>query len=135
MTGGSPPRGRGERILWLDDEIALSRLGHRRVTELGYQAVALTSPEESLARAVGERFDLIVTDHTMPGMTGVELARRLAEAGVTTPIILLSGMAANLDPATLTGTRTRRVLEKPINTFDLATAIREALEPGPGSQE
>ena len=121
------PHGRGERVLFLDDEPSLSRLGERRLRELGYVVTAVTSSADALARAGEEAFDLLISDYTMPGMTGIELAARLRAAGVRFPVILLSGMAADLEGRDLSGTEVRRVVGKPVSMHVLGTAIREVL--------
>jgi PAS domain S-box-containing protein len=121
------PRGQGERILFVDDEPSLSRLGSRRLVELGYAPTAVNGAQEALAALERESFDLIITDYTMPKMTGIDLTRRLREMGKTMPVILLSGLAAELDPDAAHAAGIDLILTKPIGALDLALAIQRTL--------
>jgi PAS domain S-box-containing protein len=121
------PRGRGERILFLDDEPTLSRLGERRLGALGYVVTALTEPGAALEAMAAETFDLLITDFTMPRMTGLELVLRLRSAGHSLPVIVLSGVAAEL-PVDELARVASRVLIKPIGSHALAVAVRETLD-------
>src|SRR5919109_1464044 len=72
----SPPVGNGETILIVDDERALAQLGEEMVAALGYEPVGFDDSTRALAafRADPQRFDLVLADETMPGMTGARLA-------------------------------------------------------------
>jgi signal transduction histidine kinase/ActR/RegA family two-component response regulator len=126
------PRGRGERILFLDDEPALSRLGERRLAALGYVVTAMTEPTQALEAMAVETFDLLITDFTMPRMTGLELVQNLREAGYGLPVILLSGVATEL-PIEELDPHTSRVLTKPVGIHELAVAVRESLDQSPSA--
>jgi CheY-like chemotaxis protein len=91
-----------------------------------YRVLAVSSPAEALA--VHEPWDLLLTDVVMPGMSGVELARRLAAAGRGSPVLFTSGYSAAVvdDGAALPG----RLLEKPFTLEQLAFHVREAIEAG-----
>ena len=122
------PRGHGERVLFLDDEPSLSRLGARRLESLGYGVSALTSPEQALQRLAEQEFDLVVTDYTMPRVTGLDLAKRLRADGRKLPIILLSGVASGLDPDAIAEAGVSLLIAKPVGIAELATAIRQLLD-------
>ncbi|HTK57074.1 MAG TPA: PAS domain S-box protein [Gemmatimonadales bacterium] len=128
------PRGHGERVLFLDDEPSLSRLGARRLEALGYEVTALTSPEQALQRLADQEFDLVVTDYTMPKVTGLDLAKRLRGDGRKLPIILLSGVASGLDPDTIAEAGVSLLIAKPVGIAELATAIRQLLD-GPAEAD
>jgi PAS domain S-box-containing protein len=123
----APPRGHGEKILFIDDEPALSRLGQRRLGALGYVVTALTEPAKALEAMATESFDLLITDFTMPRMTGLELAQRLRAAGHHIPVILLSGVATEL-PEEEVDTLANRVLTKPVGIYELGVAVRDTLD-------
>lgn len=130
------PRGHGERVLFLDDEPSLSRLGARRLESLGYEVTALTSPEQALQRLAAQEFDLVVTDYTMPKVTGLDLAKRLRADGRKLPIILLSGVASGLDPDTISAAGVSLLIAKPVGIVELATAVRQLLDgPAAGDRE
>ncbi len=122
------PRGHGERVLFLDAEPSLSRLGARRLESLGYEVSALTSPEQALQRLAEQEFDLVVTDYTMPRVTGLDLAKRLQADGRKLPIILLSGVASGLDPDAIAEAGVSLLISKPVGIAELATAIRQLLD-------
>src|SRR5262249_47222687 len=72
-------RGRGEHILYLDDEESLVILAKRMLERMGYRVTGFSEPLEALAafQAAPQQFDLVLTDLSMPGMSGMEVSRRL----------------------------------------------------------
>jgi hypothetical protein len=88
-----PPRGDGRVVLFVDDEPALVHVGRRRLERLGYEVRGCTDSGVALElfRSEPDRFDAVVTDQTMPGMTGVELAGAIRDLRPGTPILLLTG--------------------------------------------
>jgi CheY-like chemotaxis protein len=96
---------------------------------LGYRVLPATSPEQALAYFTGgqEQIDLVITDHTMPRMTGLALAREVMRHHPNVPIILCSGYseAVTLEEALDAGVS--RFLAKPVDMRLLAIAIREIL--------
>src|SRR5438093_12755925 len=102
-----PPRreeglpGGTERILFVDDEPAMAALGLEVLTRLGYQVVVCRSSAEALAlfRTAMPPFDLVVTDDTMPRLTGDALIRALRKLQPTLPVILCTGFSTMMDAA------------------------------------
>ena len=92
------PRGDGERVLLVEDEKALMLVAEEMLAALGYEPAGFTRAADALAevRADPGRFDAVVIDHLMPGMTGTELARHLREARRDIPIVLVSGYTGPL---------------------------------------
>jgi len=88
-------------VLFVDDDAALVRLGMLRWTRLGYQVTGCESPQEALERFRDHPvdFDVVVTDLSMPGMSGMELARQLLSLRPALPIILISGQFGAEDAA------------------------------------
>ena len=88
-------------VLFVDDDAALVRLGMLRWTRLGYQVTGCESPQEALERFRDHPvdFDVVVTDLSMPGMSGMELARQLLSLRPALPIILISGQFGPEDAA------------------------------------
>jgi len=125
----STPRGTGQRILFVDDEEALAQLAARLLDSLGYHVVTATRPEQALNlfKTQPERFDLVITDLSMPGMNGVELARRLLQARPNLPILLATGFSATLTPDGVRRLGIRELLMKPIAVEALGGAIHRAL--------
>lgn len=96
-TEGTLPLGR-ECILFVDDEGTLAQLGRQMLTQLGYTVVTRTSSVEALEafRAAPHHFDLVITDQTMPNMTGEQLAKELLHLRPDIPIILCTGFSHTL---------------------------------------
>jgi CheY-like chemotaxis protein len=99
---------------------------------LGYQVICLTSPASALEafQHSGVAFDLVVTDLSMPGMNGAQLARRLRELRSDTRIIVCTGLNEDTYQSDLDAIKIQRTLIKPVLTSELAEAIREVLDAG-----
>jgi len=125
------PRGR-ESILYVDDEESLVDMGRQMLEFLGYQVVATTSSLEAweLFESDPRRFDLIITDQTMPQMTGLELSKGVLGLRPEIPIILSTGFSALVSAESAQEMGIRRMLFKPFNIREAAKAIREVLEGG-----
>lgn len=123
------PRGHGERILFVDDEETLGRLGKRMLERLGYTVEVETRPQAALAavRARPGAYALVITDLTMPELRGTDLARQLRELRADLPVLLTSGHSADLTPAGMAAAGIHEVLLKPFSAEDLGRAIQRAL--------
>ncbi|RJP85869.1 MAG: PAS domain S-box protein [Desulfobacteraceae bacterium] len=123
VTGGS------ERILYVDDDPLLVEIGEQMLEYLGYQVTSSTSSVEALAlfRSDPGRFDLVITDMTMPRMNGGTLARELIAVKSDIPIILNTGYSDQIDEETAGEIGIKAYLLKPLTMSDLAEAIRKAL--------
>jgi CheY-like chemotaxis protein len=118
-----------ERILFIDDEPALVNMGKAILEHLGYDVVTETSSREGLALFTEQpnRFDLVITDMTMPGMTGERLARELRRIRPDIPIILCSGFGHYLNEAEAKATGICAFLMKPFVLQELAETVRSVL--------
>jgi PAS domain S-box-containing protein len=119
------PRGH-ERILLVDDEARVAEMGQRLLTHLGYTVVAYTSSREALDafRAAPERFDLLITDHTMPEMTGAVLARAVRQIRPELPLILCTGFSETMTAEHAHGLGIDAYLMKPWESRVLAQTLR-----------
>jgi signal transduction histidine kinase len=117
-------RGRTGRILLVEDNDEVGEFAEQLLDELGHEVVRVRSGEEALDRALAERFDLVFTDVVMPGMSGLDLAGRLAERRAGLPIILTTGYS---DEIARSGAGGRPVILKPYRPETLAEAIEQAL--------
>jgi PAS domain S-box-containing protein len=126
---GPIPHGHGQHILYVDDEEPLALLGKRTLEQLGYKVEISTNVVEALelVRSNPKRFDLVITDQTMPSMTGVDFAGHLINIRPNIPIVLASGYTAGLSPARLGQTGIRELLVKPLTIRSLAAATHRAL--------
>ena len=125
----SIPRG-NERILFVDDEETLAGMMRGMLEHLGYSAVVCTNSTEALEvfRAQPDRFDLVVTDYTMPRMTGVDLARELLRIRPDVPIILCTGFSETIPPEQVKDVGIREFAMKPMITREVAQLIRKVLD-------
>ena len=123
------PSGQGQSILLVDDEKQLVVIGRKMLERLNYVVECKTDVTEALeaVRADPTGFDLVITDLTMPGMTGTDFARRLLEIRPDLPIILTTGYGANLTSETVRALGIRELLSKPHNAQALGMAVQRAL--------
>ncbi len=123
------PGGR-ERILFVDDEAPLVEMVERILRNMGYRVETRTSGIEALElfRAHPERFDLVITDMTMPNMTGDRLAREIMKIRPGIPVILCTGFSERITREQARRMGIREFLLKPLVSRDLAAAIRKALK-------
>ncbi|NTU52845.1 MAG: PAS domain-containing protein [Chlorobiaceae bacterium] len=123
----------GKRVLFVDDELAAIEVMRVMMSHLGFKIHALNSPVEALAelRKDPEAFDLVITDLTMPEMTGIELARTLHELNPQLPMILMTGYGKEIESiASLNRFGIRKLVKKPVRLSLLALAVREVLGDG-----
>ena len=127
----SVPKG-SEHILFVDDEELLVAIGQQMLERLGYKVTAKTSSIEALEvfKAKPDRFDLVITDQTMPKMSGLELAREILTIRPDMPVIICTGFSAQMTPDRVEAIGIRRVLMKPFVARDVAEVIREVLDEG-----
>ena len=123
------PRGNGERILIVDDEPAVCASYRELLTQLGYRVTAETNPETALGifRDAPDEFDLLISDLTMPGMNGVEIARQFLELNRHLPVLLTSGSQDSLTFSHLREIGVHDLLSKPASLPVVAEAIHRAL--------
>ena len=125
--------GHGERILFVDDEELLAEVGQHALVMLGYQVECVTQPLVALerVRADPDRFALVITDQTMPRMTGLMLARELQQIRPDIPIILTSGYPQSLTLQGIEAAGLRLLLLKPFTLQSLSATVHTALSPLP----
>ena len=124
----SPPHGSG-RILFVDDEGELVRMTQKMLTHLGYDVCAVNRSQDALARfrAAPHDFDLVITDQTMPDITGDRLTQELRQLRPDIPVILCTGFSHVMDEAKALALGIDAFLFKPLVLNDLALAIRKVL--------
>ena len=129
-VAGEPPMGRGERVLFVEDDRMLADMGEARLEALGYRPVTHTSSEQALAafRAAPQDYDIVVTDYLMPRMMGLDLAREIHGLRPDVPILMMTGFIEELPPETIAAAGVRRLIGKPATIVQLGTALRELLQ-------
>ncbi|NIA31280.1 MAG: PAS domain S-box protein, partial [Actinobacteria bacterium] len=126
---GLPKRG-DESILFVDDEEALVRIAERKFTDLGYHIVGKTSSTEALElfKKNPDRFDLIITDQTLPEMTGKELSKQVLQMRPDMPIILCTGYSNAITKKEAESMGIREFMLKPLSLRDLQKVVRCLLD-------
>ena len=124
-----PPTGH-ERILFIDDEEDLVDIGQQMLGRLGYEVVTRTSSIEALElfRAKPDHFDLVLTDMTMPGLTGDSLAKELMKIRPDIPIILCTGFSEKITEQKAKDMGIRAYAMKPFVMRNMAKTIRKVLD-------
>lgn len=119
-----------ERILFVDDEEAMVSLNRQRLERLGYQVETRTDPFEALAlfRSHPERFDLVITDTTMPGMSGDGLSRELMKIEPNIPVLLCTGYSDRVDKDKAKKMGIAGFALKPLDLGELARTVRDLLD-------
>ncbi|ACL05651.1 PAS/PAC sensor hybrid histidine kinase [Desulfatibacillum aliphaticivorans] len=131
---GNGYEGGNERILLVDDEASVLRTVNMMLERLGYQVTPYNDALEAL-KAFKERpedFDAIVTDMTMPGLTGVLLAEEAIAVKPGVPVVLCTGYSENIDEETAKDQGISAFIMKPVVRREMARVIRFALD-GAGS--
>ena len=125
------PSGSGQHILLVDDEPSICDVLSQMLSRRGYLVTAHSNPQAALKafRARPGEFDLLFTDLTMPGMTGVELAKRVFEVRPDLPVVLATGFGGDVVADTTNHTHILKVLEKPISPNVVADIMHEILRP------
>jgi signal transduction histidine kinase/ActR/RegA family two-component response regulator len=131
LARDGPPRqdahnGRRAKILVVDDDDDVRTVTTATIEELGYSVVTVAEGKEALTKLREERFDLLITDVAMPGMDGVELARRARNIDDRLPILFSSGYAdVQMFGEELSD---ETVLRKPFRVADVAARIQKVLD-------
>jgi PAS domain S-box-containing protein len=123
------PRGKGQRILVIDDEAPLVAVTTEVLSRLGYEAVGFSSSREALAQveAAPSRFDAVITDEVMPGLSGTELAERLRALRPNLPVVLVSGYIGPMMTERAHAAGVGRILKKPVQSGETASALADLL--------
>ena len=135
-----PPPSHGEHILLVDDEREIIEVLRRVLARTGYKVSAHSNPREALDDFIARPADIdfVLTDLTMPGMSGLELAKRIYELRPDLPLVITTGFGGDLiTPAQLAELpNIRRVVDKPLSSESIMRLIAELLRPGtPGGPD
>jgi PAS domain S-box-containing protein len=128
-TTEEPPAGK-ERILYVDDDLSLAEIGQEMLEYLGYQVVSKTSPVEALALFQTDpyAFDLVITDMTMPQMTGFVMAQEMIRIRPDIPVIMNTGYSDQIDETKASEAGIRAYIMKPLTAMHLAKTVRSVLD-------
>ncbi len=129
LKKGIDPQGT-EKILLVDDERPILRLERKMLERLGYQIDVAENGEDALnkVKPFPDKYDLIITDMTMPKMTGDTLAQEIKKINPDVPIIICTGFSEKITPERASDIGINAILTKPIIKTKLARAIRNILD-------
>ena len=119
-----------EKILFVDDELPIVKMGQQALERLGYEVTTRTSSIEALElfQAKPNEFDLVVTDMTMPNLTGDKLAIELMKIRSDIPVILCTGYSKRISDDTAGEIGIKAFAYKPVVKADLAKTVRKVLD-------
>ncbi len=123
------PRGQ-QRVLFIDDEAILVDMGKDMLERLGYHVTVQHSSLEALEtfQNTPDKFDLVIPDQTMPGMTGTDLARRMLQIRPMVPIILCTGYSNLIDEDSIKSLGIKELALKPFTKGEIPKLIRKVLD-------
>ncbi len=129
-VSGPLPRGNNEHVLLVDDEISVAEVTKNMLEKLGYKVTMRVSSMEALEayRNLQEGIDLVMTDLTMPHLTGLQLFTRVRQINDTVPVIITTGFSEQMDRAKSKAIGVDAYLPKPVLMEELAFVIREVLD-------
>ena len=121
-----------ERILFIDDENMLAELGKTMLEHLGYEVTIRKNSIEALTtfQNHADQFDVVITDQTMPGMTGIDLARKILQIRPDLPIILCTGYSTLVNEEQAKAIGIKGFIMKPLSKQGIATLLRTVLDNG-----
>lgn len=125
-----PPKGDGQCVLVVDDEEIVAKITERRLIRLGYMVEVKLSAEEALRYILTnpQKIDLLVTDHVMPGMTGLELAIKTQKIAPRLPIIMMTGYSSGITTEICEISGIKHLGMKPIDGNEFAMIVAQALQ-------
>jgi len=128
-TAAPAPRGNGERVLLIDDETPVLAGTAELLSRLGYEPVPFSDSHAALAafEAAPGRFDVVITDEVMPGLTGTGLANVLRRRRPDLPIVLVSGYGGPLLTQQALAAGVSELLIKPLQSREIAATLARAL--------
>ncbi len=119
-----------EHVLMVDDEQLVVDVNREILSALGYRVTSETSSTKALElfRSHGDDFDLIITDLTMPGLTGIELTKEIIKIRPAIPVILCTGFSELINAEEAHDLGIREFLYKPVTIQDMAVIVRKVLD-------
>ena len=125
-------RASGQRVLFIDDEVVLCRSVSSLLERLGYEVTARSDPSEALElfRKTPHAYDVVLTDLTMPGMTGVDVAREIQKLSPDVPVLMMSGFNSTWTPEALRAVGVVDLIKKPLGALQLSETLASVFARG-----
>lgn len=122
-----PPPSSGARILFVDDDAFTRKIINTALINRGFQTRLADSAVAALAILRAEPIDVVLTDQQMPGLSGLDLMRRMRDEGFNTPVILLTGVGSVEMAVSAVRSGAVHYLTKPVDPHDLQQLITDIL--------
>jgi PAS domain S-box-containing protein len=126
-AAGPMERGRGERVLVVDDEEALVAVTSEMLKHIGYEPVGCSDGAAALAAFDAGNIDAVIADEVMPGLSGTQLATALRRRRADLPIVLVSGYTGPMLSERALGAGVTEILKKPVKSREIASALARVL--------
>jgi PAS domain S-box-containing protein len=125
-------RASGQRVLFIDDEVVLCRSVSSLLERLGYEVTARSDPSEALElfRKAPHAYDVVLTDLTMPGLTGVDVAREVQKLSPHMPVLMMSGFNSTWTPEALRAVGVVDLIKKPLGALQLSETLASVFTRG-----
>jgi len=134
-NGDPSPRKRALHLLVVDDETSVREVLCMVLTKEGHDVVTARNGCEGLEQFVKDRWDVVITDRSMPEMPGDELAAKIKHWSPSTPVILLTGFAGPLDPVGVQAGKFDLILHKPFTIASLCAGIEQVMNGKPEDEK
>jgi DNA-binding NtrC family response regulator len=128
--------GHREQILVVDDEVMILSMVQQRLRRMGYRVITRADSVNAMETfsADPHKFDLVITDHTMPTLQGADLAEKLGDIRPNVPVILVTGLNPTPDLLRSRYAPLRAVMTKPIDFVQLSRLLRKFLDKPPAAR-
>ncbi len=129
-VGADWAEGGEERVMLIDDKAQVLRVGKRLLEQLGYRVTTFDDPRVAVAQLQGsaDKYDVVITDLSMPHLSGIDVGREVARLGKSIPVILTSGNLTDRDRADAREVGIVAALFKPLTKALIATTVRRVIE-------
>jgi len=119
-----------ELILIVDDEISITKMTHRMLIEIGYKVETTNSSQQAFKMILEnpQKYQLLISDLTMPEMTGLNLAKVLTKNNISVPIIIMTGYGDRISERDQKENNIKKIINKPLIYNDFSSDIREVLD-------
>lgn len=130
-TSEALPKGKNQKILLIDDEAMLTAVGQELLESLEYDVVSETSVHKALDifRESPDKFEVIITDMTMPHINGIDFSAEIRKIRPSIPIILCTGYSDAVSESTAKSVGIQEILTKPLTRRQISDAVQKALRP------
>jgi DNA-binding NtrC family response regulator len=118
-----------EKILVVDDDNTIRDVVSKMLCRLGFEVSSADSAESGLALFLKNKFDLVITDFSMPGMDGINLAYYIKEKSPATQVVLMTGDDKEVILSKIKGTAVAKALFKPFTLVEMDLAVQGLLHP------